>query len=105
MPQRDSSVGQELRLIATSLQSILGSLSRLVPLLDGQRTEAVTRSEAPPTRKLRLSPARRAALKLQGQYMGYMRGLKPQQKARVKALSASKGVRAAVTLARQLARS
>ena len=55
-------------------------------------------------RKLKLSPARRAALKLQGQYMGYMRGLKPAQKKSVKALAASKGVSAAVALARKLAR-
>lgn len=57
-----------------------------------------------PRRRLRLSPQRRAALKLQGQYMGYLRGLKPRQKARVKALAASKGVRAAVSLARELAK-
>ncbi len=103
MPQRGSSVGRELRLIVTSLQSIQISLSRLVPLLDtgSQRHEGPAPA---PARKLKLSPARRAALKLQGRYMGYMRGLKPQQKARVKALAASKGVRAAVALARQLAR-
>jgi len=55
-------------------------------------------------RKLSLSPARRAALKLQGQYMGYLRSLKPKQKARVKALRTAKGVRAAIGLARKLAK-
>ncbi len=29
-------------------------------------------------RKLTITPARRAQLKLQGQYLGYMRGLKPR---------------------------
>jgi len=35
--------------------------------------------------------------------MGYLRGLKLRQKARVKALRASKGVRPAINLARRLA--
>jgi hypothetical protein len=92
-------------LIVDSLQSILISLKRLVPLLGADREQPLPAPGPAPARKLKLSPARRAALKLQGQYMGYMRGLKPQQKARVKALAASKGVRAGVALARQLARS
>jgi hypothetical protein len=54
-------------------------------------------------RKLRLSPARRASLKLQGQYMGYLRGLGVRQKARVKALRTAKGIRPAIALARKLA--
>jgi hypothetical protein len=36
--------------------------------------------------------------------MGYLRALKPRQKARVKALRATKGVRAAINLARKVAR-
>jgi hypothetical protein len=35
--------------------------------------------------------------------MGYLRALKPRQKARVKALRTTKGVRAAITAARTLA--
>jgi len=53
---------------------------------------------------LRLSAERRAALKLQGQYMGYLRGLKPRQKARVKAVRAVKGVKPAIAFARRLAK-
>lgn len=104
MPKREFGVGRELRFIVASLQSIRNSLSRLVPLLDAGRRQRLAVSMPAPARKLNLSPARRAALKLQGQYMGYMRGLKPRPKARVKALAASKGVRAAVALARKLAR-
>jgi hypothetical protein len=37
--------------------------------------------------------------------MGYLRTLKPRQKARVKTLRATKGVRSAISLARKLARS
>jgi hypothetical protein len=36
--------------------------------------------------------------------MGYLRGLGTRQKARVKALRAAKGVRAAITLAKALVR-
>jgi hypothetical protein len=51
-----------------------------------------------------LSAERRRALKLQGQYMGYSRRLGSREKARVKALRATKGVRAAIGLAKELAR-
>jgi hypothetical protein len=37
--------------------------------------------------------------------MGYLRGLKSRQKSRVKALRASKGVQAALRLARKLGKS
>jgi hypothetical protein len=53
---------------------------------------------------LRLSPERRAALKLQGKYMGHLRSLKPRQKARVKALRSARGVDAAIAFERRLAK-
>lgn len=100
------SVSKELKTIVRSVGSIGDALARIVPLLakaSANGAHPVPGIRAP--RKLRLSPERRAALKIQGQYMGYLRGLQPRQKARVKALAASKGVRAAVGLARRLARS
>lgn len=103
---RTTSSSRELRIITASLQSIQAALGRLAPALDARRRSAGGEIPAQPLsskRKLKLSPARRAALKLQGQYMGYMRGLKPAQKKRVKALAASKGVAAAVVVARRLA--
>ena len=96
-------MGRQLRAIGAALQSIMRSLNRLTPMVDGRRAGPTTQHGQARTRKLKLSPARRAALKLQGQYMGYMRGLKPRQKARVKALAASKNIRAAIALARRLA--
>ena len=57
-----------------------------------------------PRRKLRLSPARRRSLKLQGSYMGYMRQLKPREKARVKAVKDKKGFPAAIAVARRMVR-
>lgn len=92
-------------MIARSLGSISEALTRLAPLVgNANGAEVATAPAARAPRKLNLSPQRRAALKLQGQYMGYLRGLKPRQQARVKALASAKGVRAAVSLARELAR-
>ena len=54
-------------------------------------------------RRLNLSPKRRAELKLQGAYMGYMRQLRPRQKARIKSLKEKNGYTAAIRLAKQLA--
>ncbi len=87
-----------------SVGSLQQALARLVPLFAHANGSLPEKAGAKPRRRLRLSPQRRAALKLQGQYMGYLRGLKPRQKSRVKAVAAAKGVRAAVVLARGLAR-
>jgi hypothetical protein len=75
-------------------------LARLAPAL-----EAAAQNGRPsaPGRKIRLSAPRRAALKLQGRYMGYIRNLKPKEKARVRALRATKGIRPAIALAKRLA--
>ena len=96
---RRRSVSTDILGIRRSLATIARALGRLTPAL-----EAATRNAGNPSRrgrKLKLSRARRAALKLQGQYMGYLRNLKPKEKARVKALRAVKGVRAAITSAKR----
>jgi hypothetical protein len=51
----------------------------------------------------RLSPKARASLVLQGRYMGFMRQLKPRQKAQLRKVKEAKGVRAAIAKARHLA--
>jgi hypothetical protein len=94
-----TTLGREIRTIQMALAVISDSLGRLVPLL--KATPAT--GQPPSKRKLRLSPARRATLKLQGQYMGHMRSLGPRQKARVKVLKAAKGFPAAIKLAKKLA--
>jgi hypothetical protein len=99
---RGSSVGRDIRAIRTSLSSIARAVQRLAPLLQA----AATSGRGKPSRRgrrLRLSTERGAALKLQGQYMGYLRGLKPRQKARVKALRVAKGIKPAIAFARRLA--
>jgi hypothetical protein len=99
---RRTSVTRQIRIIRSALTSVMGALDRLGPALAAS-TARVAGAASPPRRKMRLSPARRAALKIQGQYMGYLRGLKPRQKVRVKALRQTKGVRAAIAMARKLA--
>jgi hypothetical protein len=51
----------------------------------------------------RLSSKARASMILQGRYMGYMRQLKPRQKAAVRKIRLAKGVRVAIQRARQYA--
>jgi len=53
---------------------------------------------------MQLSAKRRAQLKLQGKYIGYVRQLRPRQKAEVKRLLEKKGIETAVKRARRLAR-
>ena len=53
-----------------------------------------------PARKApKLTAGRRAALKLQGRYMGTLRGLKPAQKRQVMKVRAEKGIHAALKVA------
>src|SRR5262245_26727749 len=60
----------ELRAITRELRALRTALGRR-----GQsRRSSRGRRTSPRGRVLRLSPQRRAALKLQGQYMGYLRG-------------------------------
>lgn len=95
MPPSRTTLAREIRSIQTSLRKLHKSFDRLAPLL------AAEAKKKPGTRTLSLTPARRAALKLQGQYMGHMRGLKPTQKAKVKKIKASKGIRAAIAAAKK----
>jgi hypothetical protein len=78
------------------------SLRRLSPKL--RRAARVPRNARPArlARKLKLSPKRRAQLKLQGLYIGYIRQLKPRQKMEVKRLRETKGMQKAIALAQRL---
>jgi hypothetical protein len=76
-------------------------LTRLVPILEAASNASKLSKVG---RKLRLSTARRTALKLQGRYIGHLRSLRPSAKARVKAVRAAKGIRPAIALAKKLAR-
>ena len=104
MPKpRQRSITAEIQTIRRSLNAVARSLGRL-----GSALEAAARAprggQQPARRKLRLSPQRMAALKLQGQYIGHMRMLPARQQARVKALRLKKGVRAAIRYAQSLSK-
>ena len=98
MPQANS-VQRQIRLVRQSVAALERALRRLGPML--RETPA---GAAPARRRLKLSPKRRAQLKLHGSYLGHVRQLKPRQKAQVKALKAQKGYHAAIALARRLGR-
>ncbi len=96
-------IAKEIRTIRRSIPALDRSLRRLAFMLgqlDGRverrrKTRVVSRNP--------LSPKARASLKLQGRYMGYMRQLKPREKAQVRRIKETKGVRAAIQRARKLA--
>ncbi len=88
--------------VRQALRSLDRSLRRLRPLLSAE----ITSNDAPNGNgrsRPRLSSKARASLVLQGRYMGFMRQLKPRQKAQVRKIREAKGVRAAIARARRLA--
>ncbi|HEU4401103.1 MAG TPA: hypothetical protein VFT43_03280 [Candidatus Polarisedimenticolia bacterium] len=86
----------EIKQVRRTLRVLDHSLLRLVPILtDGTRVR--------PRRRAPLSSKARASLVLQGRYMGYMRQLKPRQKLLIRKIRETKGVRTAISKARQLA--
>jgi hypothetical protein len=98
---RRRSIRRELQSISRSLASVSRAIARLGPVLD---SVARGTNAALVPRPRNLSPQRRAELKLQGSYIGHVRKLNLQQRARVKKLRGKKGVRAAIRLAKALSR-
>jgi hypothetical protein len=96
------SLTREIRAVRRSLSALDKALSRLAAHAGRTVRTAVT-APGRTRRKINLSPARRRALKLHGQYMGYVRQLKPRAKAKVRDLRMKKGLRAAIARARKLA--
>jgi hypothetical protein len=80
-----------------------GTAGRPSKAASGSSTDSVTskprRAARPP------SPARIRAMKLQGQYMGLLRGLPGRQQAEVKALAKKDSVAAGIALAKKLGQS
>lgn len=96
-PTTSSSIRKHLLAARRSLSALDRSLKRLAFAL--LRT---VRSGRPPRRRTALSPKARASLVLQGRYMGYMRQLKPAQKAMVRSVLAKSGKKAAIRRAQEL---
>jgi len=102
--QRKNPAVRELNRVSTALKELAGAFqglgSVLVATVSSNGTSRTgTRQRAKP----RLTAAWRRALKLQGAYMGTIRGLKPRQRSQVKQIRAAKGVRAAIAAARRMA--
>lgn len=88
-----------VRLALRDIERQLGKLVARMRQLEQRKSAGGPRKR----RSLNLSQSRRAALKLQGAYMGFMRQLGPRQKTRVKAQRTDKGLPAAIALAKRLA--
>lgn len=108
MPRgRRTNLAKQIRSLRRSARLMDHALAKLAVAVRRVEREAARKTAPPkqrPPRKLRLSPKRRAQLKLQGAYMGFMRPLTPAQKARVKAVKEKRGFEAAVIAARRMAR-
>jgi len=100
--RHSSRLNKQVAVIRFSLPALGHSLRGIVPISD-----AAEKKGAEPwlfRRRPRLSAKARASLAVQGRYMGYMRLLKPRQKAQVRKIKEVKGVRAAIRSAKDLAK-
>lgn len=91
---------QEIRRLKERL-ALLEQLSPAGAAPAGRRSR---RGVARKTRKrrARMSPKVRALRRLQGKYMGYVRRLKPAEKARVRSAREKQGMKVAIRLAQSL---
>jgi|SRR6267142_2871722 len=102
MPHQDPTT-RELRQVSAAFRKLARSFENLGSALAA--AESVNGASPRRTRrKPRLSHTQRRAFKLQGAYMGTMRGLKPRQRVQVKKIRAAKGVRAAIAAARRMSK-
>ena len=94
-------------------QEIRGLRERLAALEQFSPGASAARASRRPTRRARavrkkrvrrikMSPRVRALRKLQGKYMGYVRRLKPAEKARVRSVREKQGMASAIRLAKSL---
>jgi transposase-like protein len=91
--------------IIDSLTDACGLGDRMPPeqerqILDSPEEE--TPSAAPSRKPMTISPERRRALQLHGQYLGTLRGLSQKNRAAVKKVAKEHGVRAAIKAAKSL---
>jgi len=105
MPRRATVLTREIRSIRSSFNRLARSFGRIAPLLVAvpEAASALVVSGKRPRRKPRLTADQRKALKLQGKYMGTMRGLNPSKRAVIKRIRATKGIRAAISAAQRMA--
>ena len=106
MPRPGNILAKEIRSIRTSFARLSRSFGRIAPLLatlPAAAEQAVAAAKGKKMRRRpRLSHAQREALKLQGKYMGTMRGLSPRRRGKIKRIRADRGIRAAIAAARRM---
>ena len=73
--QGQTSLGREIAGLRRSFRTIDRLLKRFSPLLRATGNRAGSSAQGAAPRKLNLTPRRRRQLKLQGQYIGYLRNL------------------------------
>ncbi len=110
---RPSQVEQALRGREQEIRNLRERLASLESLSEGSgssgrgrrrgRPAKESRTAAKPRARRAMSPKVRALRRLQGKYMGYVRGLKPAEKARVRSVREKQGMAAAIELATSLA--
>lgn len=105
MPRQSAVIARELQSIRVSFSRIARSFGRISPLLATPTIVPVSAGgmEQPVRKRPKLTPRQRAALKLQGKYMGTMRGLKPAQRSIIKKIRVEKGIKAAIVEAQKMA--
>jgi hypothetical protein len=94
---------QEIR----DLRERLAALEQFSPGASGARgpgrpTRPARAARKKRVRRIKMSPRVHALRQLQGKYMGYVRRLKPAEKARVRLVREKQGMQAAIRLARSL---
>ena len=106
MPRPSNILAKEMRSIRTSFNRISRSFGRIAPLLvilPAAAEQAVAAAKGKKVRRRpRLSLEQREALKLQGKYMGTMRGLSPKKRGVIKKIREERGIRVAIAAARRM---
>jgi len=98
---RQNRIAREILSARDALSAFDRSLRRLAPMLSAAvalNADSHGNGRSRPV----LSAKARASLVLQGRYMGFMRQLKPKQKAQVRRIKEASGVKAAIVRARSL---
>src|SRR5262245_45026170 len=97
MASRTAAFTRELAVIRASFRQLASAFGKIAPLMTVP--EVAVSKDGRPRRRPRLSRQQRAALKLQGKYMGTMRALPMAKRVKVKKIRAAKGIRAAIRAA------
>lgn len=110
---RQSQIDHALRNRESEIRSLRERLASLEGMSDGSGASSGRRgrrgrrgaasSASRPVRRRKMSPRVRALRRQQGKYMGFVRGLKPAEKARVRSVREKQGMAAAIQLASSLA--